>query len=199
MTLNRRLITLGVLALLLLVAGIAYTNWRSAHPPITVTSDSIPVRLQLNDRSVMITKKHATLRLPKSVYNYRATYGSGTAAINLHGTVDTLDSPSSQSISLAYNVFSKAGIYAALCSIEGNSLDACGYKEVKDTLQTKFVADHSWAIVNFILEEDELKGPAILALKLDSNHKWQKAAGPFPGVADFTGLVPVEILEAIRQ
>lgn len=189
------LIVVG-LAVIVLTGLIIYRGWQLAHPPITITTDSTPVTLELNDKSFTINTSPQTLRPPKAAYNYRAVNSGNQNAIDLYGSVDTVAN-SSGSINLRYSIYSESEIRKALCRIEGNSGDQCSFKDKE--LHIKFAADHSWAIVTFAQDADELKGTAIIALRLNSVGEWQKAAGPFPTAADFNGLVPAEIIEVIKQ
>ncbi len=192
----RKWLILGALAIIFVIGPIIYHGWQLAHPPITITTDSTPVTLELNDKSFTINTSPQTLRPPKAAYNYRSVNSSKQDAIELYGSVDTVAN-SSGSINLRYTIYSEPEIRKALCRIEGNSGDQCSFKDKE--LRIKFAADHSWAIVTFAQEADELKGTAIIALRLNNGREWQKAAGPFPTAASFNGLVPADIIEAMKQ
>lgn len=190
---SRRTVSILLLLVFAFVFLIVAVNWFKSHPSISVVTDSSPVTLQLNDKTYTLKSKKSSLRPPKAIYNYRASYSDGGHIINLYGTADTLDN-SNVKIVLNYSVYTYSSIKNALCAGQNVSPSDCGDSYTPQ--KVSFVDDNSWAIV-YVTPSEEL-GPSIDILQL-VNGSWQRVAGPFSHASDFQGLIPDEVLGAINQ
>lgn len=175
---------------ILLFGLLALSTWGNNHPAIVIKTDSLPVKLELNDISYTVSRHAMTIRPPKALYNYSATFGVGNNAIILYGSVDTIQNKSA-AITLNYSNFSTGAIKKALCKAAGYSDQGCLFNQA--TLSVTYLVDHSWAAVQISLPGI---GSNQAVLKLN-NGSWQAVAGPGSGLGNLSGVVPQAVAEAL--
>jgi len=180
-----------ILALGLIAAGLTQ-SWLNSHPPIHIFTDSVPLKIQFNDTSFTLNSNKKTIRPSKGSYSYQATYGSGSSAITLYGTVDTVVN-SSPNIYLNFKIFSEQAVKHAMCRSEGVSDQLCEYTNA--AVSITFLDDHSWVVAKITLPE---LGPSVVVMDL-SGGAWQKVVGPFSiqDINQLTGELPSFVMQVI--
>lgn len=197
---SKIVLLIGATALLVLMISFGLYRSNSKGQAILVKTDSTPVTLEINDKTIIIDKKTNTLNLPQGTYNYRAASGKGSEKILLYGFVDTTKDPR-PAIDLTYRLFTDNAIVDGLCQTEETSETArCPYR---NTLQNvTYLADHSWAIAKVAIagpaDDESAPEATLVALKV-TNGGWEKIAGPFVYVRDFKDYLPAEVFAEIAK
>lgn len=179
---------------ILLLGLIGYSGWKKAHPAIVVITDRAPFTLQLNNKQYSITERQTVLRPSKGIYHYKAVLGSKDK-VTLYGSVDTIQN-GNEPIILYYSTFTDKAVINGLCKPPKTS--DCTYRN--GLQDVRYFADHSWALARFNIPgpdgtSDAEASSTIVALTL-KNGKWEKVAGPFVNIGDFSGLIPDEVVAA---
>lgn len=187
MIINRRVL-LGffgafVVLLLIIVLASAANNRRT----ITVTTDVVPLKLELNDRVYTIKSPHQTISVPADIYNYRVHATSHGKPFVLVNKVNLIDN---RKVQLRFNfaIYSVANVSKVLCG--ANKDASCLFPPA--TLAVTYLENYQWAVVD-INSPTVGRGVAVLQV---NNGNWHIEDGPGTDIS-LGGYYPQSVEEAI--
>jgi hypothetical protein len=181
--------TVGFLAFSIITLFIS--SWNHNHPAIIVSTDKIPISLEIGNKKYNISKKKIGIRLPKGSYLYKVTNETNGQNITIYGSIDTAEN-SSPKIDLVFAVYSDSAVKRAICNYVAPDTQNCQFS--KATIKTTYINDGSWAVAFLTL--DGITKKAVLRSSLGD---WELIAGPDTKIDTSGSFMPAGVEEVLNQ
>lgn len=178
---------IALIFILIMALFIGITIYSRGHS-ITVTTDTVPIKLQLNDKTYVITSNKKSIRLPSDIYNYRAIAtvdGKRIAQINKFDLQDNRH----YDLKLSFSIYNNASLVSAVCEGEGNDCPVS-----TGEISSVFVENYQWAVV---ISHTQDLGNAAAVLNIQSG-RWVVLDGPGTSLSG-QGNYPESVEEVLIQ
>lgn len=171
MRINKKIVVVLVLLILLFIGYTVYSSMQNKKRVLTVSTDSVPLALELNDEKYDISEDGQEISLKPSVYNYRASKNVDGNRIVLSDKVDlTVDK--SAEINLNFSIYNNKAISDTIC----NTYSPTDCPFTPETLKVTYVENYQWAVV--FINSPRL-GQSKAVLNVDPyTGDWILSAGP---------------------